>query len=159
MPQYGLQGSVMVAASHVPIQPLPPPTHAAQTGAMLPFEQALGSFSDAAHLNGSAYLSWLTDRRKKAELRGFLLRPYVCRASLRLASTFTGDGFAQLGSGGATENTETASVKPRSKRVPSGTSGTSSPISAATAASIRICPSSAAPQMRDAKFTTLPIAV
>ena len=68
--------------------------------------------------------------------------------------------FSQAGYAGARiEKTGTASANPRNERAPSATSGNRSPISAAAAESIRICPSSAAPEIRDAKFTTLPIAV
>jgi hypothetical protein len=66
---------------------------------------------------------------------------------------------AAASSCGAIEKTGTGSLKPRSGRVPNDIKPTASPISAAATASIRICPSSAAPHMRGAKFTTLPIAV
>jgi hypothetical protein len=60
---------------------------------------------------------------------------------------------------GSTVKTGIASAKPRSARVPSATSGTECRISDAAAGSIRICPSSAEAQSREAKFTTVPIAV
>jgi hypothetical protein len=58
-----------------------------------------------------------------------------------------------------TANTGTASAKPRNGRVPSSAKRNAVSTSVATVPSIRICPSPAAAQIRDAKFTTLPIAM
>src|SRR5437660_1052613 len=66
---------------------------------------------------------------------------------------------AESGSCWVTEKTATGSAKPRNARVPSAASGIECRISAAAAGSIRIWPSSAEAQSRDAKFTTVPIAV
>jgi hypothetical protein len=65
----------------------------------------------------------------------------------------------KLGSRSLTEKTGTASAKPRKGCASTGASATASPTSAATVASIKICPSSAVAQIRDARFTMLPIAV